>query len=332
MFRRLGVLVIVTAALALGVLPGAPASAGSTGSTGSADGAVGVNTVTFVDRKRETPSDVTAGIAPASERRLPTTIYYPARGKAAVDGTAVPNARPRGGPFPIVLFAGGSPGTPKDYAELLQDWAAAGYVVVAPEFPVSSLAGPDEVASADLPNQSGDVRFVLRRVLGLDPSKARIPELDDDHIAVAGHSLGGQTALSLVAKCCRESRVDVALVLAGVTDASDGPALRRLRGPALFVHSRNDRAVPYGPTRETCATVAGWKRMLTVEDLRGIRAHITPYLGDDEYAAIVRPATVDFLDGYLRDDTRARRRLDRVGEGTDAVTFARCRTEATNGR
>jgi dienelactone hydrolase len=149
---------------------------------------------------------------------------------------------------------------------------------------------------------------------------------------VAGHSFGGQTALSLVAQCCRASRVDAALVLAGVTDASDGPALHNVRGPVLFVHARNDRAVPYGPTLDTCAIVEGWKRMLTVEEIRGPRAHIEPYLGDGEYADVVQPATVDFLDGRLRDDAAARRRLSRAGAGTGLAGLSRCRPGATDGR
>jgi dienelactone hydrolase len=320
MLWRLGGCAI--AALAVLLTPVAPASAASEAA------AVGVRTVTIVDRSRSTPADVVAGIAPASERRLPTTIFYPAKGEPAADGEATRDARPRGGRYPIVLFAGGAPGEPADYAPLLQEWAAAGYVVVAPAFPVSSYAGPDDVAYTDLPQQSGDVRFVLRRVLERDGKKAGIPGLDAQRIAVAGHSLGGQTALSLVAKCCREPRADVALILAGVTDASDGPPLKKLRGPALFVHARNDRAVPYGPTLDTCATVTGWSRMLTVEAVRGLRAHTGPFVGDDDDAVIVRPAMVDFLDGYLRDDDRARRRLSRVGDDTDAVALSHCAAEA----
>jgi dienelactone hydrolase len=324
MVRRVGVFLLVALSI-LGLLT-TPARAAT------APTAVGVHTESFVDRSRATPSDVVAGIAPENERRLPTTIFYPAKGKTAADGDALRDARPRSGRYPLVLFAGGAPGSPADYAPLLQAWAAAGYVVVAPEFPVSSFAGPDDVAYADLPRQSGDVRFVLRRVLALDAKEIGIPAVDPKRIAVAGHSLGGQTALSLVAQCCRDSRVDVALILAGVTDATDGPALRKLRGPALFVHSRNDRAVPYRPALDTCATVSGWKRMLTVEDLRGVRAHVDPYVGRSEYSSIVRPATVDFLDGYLRDDAQARRRLMRVGTGTDRAGISRCRARAADRR
>jgi dienelactone hydrolase len=316
MLRRLGVIAI--AAIAVVGIPAAPAFAVSESA------AVGVHTVTFVDKTRSTPADVVAGITPADERRLPTTIYYPAKGMAAAGGAATRDARPRGGRHPMVLFAGGAPGEPSEYAPLLQAWAVAGYVVVAPAFPVSSYAGPDDVAYTDLPRQSGDLRFVLQRVLHLDADEAGIPDLDASRVAVAGHSLGGQTALSLVAKCCRTSRVDVALVLAGVTNAPDGPSLRKVRGPVLFVHSRNDRAVPYEPTRDTCATVSGWKRMLTVEDVRGLPAHVEPYVGSGESSAIVRPATVDFLDGYLRGDAAARRRLGRAGTDTTAVDLSDC--------
>jgi dienelactone hydrolase len=326
MLRWLGVCAIAAIADAVGVIPAAPPSAAAE------PPAVGVHTMTFVDKTRATPADVVAGITPADERRLPTTIYYPAKRKVSADGEATRDAPPRGGRYPIVLFAGGAPSEPSDYASLLQDWAAAGYVVVAPQFPVSSYAGPDDVAYADLPRQSGDFRFVLKRVLALDAKKAGIPNVDGGRIAVAGHSFGGQTALSLVAKCCREPKVDAALVLAGVTNAPDGPPLQKLRGPALFVHARNDRAVAYTPTLETCASVGGWKRMLTVEDLRGLRAHLEPYVGDGESSEIVRPATVDFLDGRLRDDAAARRRLSRAGAGSDVAGMSRCRAPASNGR
>jgi pimeloyl-ACP methyl ester carboxylesterase len=287
--------------------------------------AVGVRTVTFVDRGRPTPADPTAGITPAPNRRLPTTIYYPARGTPPPDGRAVGAARPARIRAPLVLFSPGSPGTAKDYEPLLLDWARAGYVVAAVEFPVSSLAGPDDVAWGDLPAQSADARFVLDKVLGLDPARAGIPTLDRRRVAVAGHSFGGATALSLVSKCCRDARVDAAVILAGVVETVQGPRLRQTRGPVLFAHARFDRAVPYTPVAELCAAVRGPKRLLTVEQIRGLRAHVDPYLGVDQYAAVVRPAIVDFLDGWLRGKSAARARLDRAGNGTMVANVSRCR-------
>ncbi|MBM3659891.1 MAG: hypothetical protein FJW95_10375, partial [Actinobacteria bacterium] len=281
-------------------------------------------TRTFVDRDRRTPADPSAGILAAPRRMLPTTIYYPARGSLEA-GSLTPDAPPARGAHPLVLFNPGSPGTPEDYEALLVEWAAHGYVVAALEFPISSVAGPDDAAWEDLPAQTKDARFVLDRVLDLDPEKAGIPEIDDDHIAAAGHSFGGATALSLASECCRDDRIDAVLALAAVTVTEAGPALKQTGGPILFVHARSDRAVSWGEAVALCRKTAAPKRFLTIEEIRGLRAHVIPFLGEgDEYSAIARPAMVDFLDGYVLDRKGARARLERAGAGTDIAGLTRC--------
>lgn len=301
-----------------------PAGAGMRRPAGDGTRPVGWTTRTFVDRSRKTPADPSAGITPAPRRVLPTTIYYPAR-RSAAPGTVTRVAPPARGSFPLVLFNPGAPGRPRDYEVLLADWAAHGYVVAAIDFPVSSVAGPDAVAQRDLPAQTADARFVLDRVLGLDAAKAGIPEIDDGRLAVAGHSFGGATALALASKCCRDDRFDAVVALSAVAAPEKGPALKRPAGPILFVHARNDRAVPYADAARLCETAGRPKRFLTVEGIRGLRAHVDPYIGDDQYAAVVRPAILDFLDGHLRHDAAARARLDRAGAGTTVASISRCR-------
>lgn len=286
--------------------------------------AVGVRTFTFVDRSRPTPADPTAGITPSATRSIPTTIYYPSR-SGSPGPAPVAGAKPAGGRHPLVLFAPGAPGVPEDYEVLLADWAAHGYVVAALQFPVSSLAGPDDVAWTDLPDQSDDVRRVLTEVLRLEPGADRIPEIDEERIAVAGHSFGGATALSLVSACCRDRRVDAAAVLATVVATEKGPDLRRVRGPVLFVHARRDAVVPYAPAHRACARTREPRRMLRVHRIRGERAHVVPYLGrNDPYSAVVRPAIVDFFDGYVRDRRAARARLRAAGSDTSVAAMSRC--------
>jgi pimeloyl-ACP methyl ester carboxylesterase len=322
-----GVVLVVSWAIVLGGI-----TAGATERTASGDdGAYPVGRVarTFVDRTRRTPADPIAAITPAPRRVLPTTIYYPAR-RGSADGGVMRDARPARGKHPLVVFSPGAPGMPEEYEALLADWAAHGYVVAGIRFPVSSVAGPDAVAWRDLPRQTRDARFVLDRMLDLDTDKVGIPELDEDRIAVAGHSFGGATALSLVSDCCRDGRVDAVVALAAVTDAERGPRLERPTGPALFVHARGDRVVRYRPAARLCRRTRSPRRFVTVEGAAGVRAHVQPFLGTGEDATIVRSAIVDFLDGFLRVDADARARLDMAGEGTTVVDVKRCPPEVTS--
>jgi len=85
-------------------------------------------------------------------RTLPTTIWYPA-----------PPAR---GPFPLVLFSHGLLGLPSDYEAIATRWSGAGFVVVAPTYPLTSRASP-QVQPLDVPNQPADASFVITAVLKL---------------------------------------------------------------------------------------------------------------------------------------------------------------------
>lgn len=332
--RRIGLLGIGVAC-ALAATTVAPAGAATGRGRDAGLRPVGVVVRAFTDRSRRTPADPPAAITPSARRVLPTTIYYPARGDAA-PGALTPAAKPARRSFPLVLFAPGAPGTPEDYERLLVDWAAHGYVVAGIEFPVSSVAGPDDVAWEDLPAQTDDAEFVLDRVLALDPDKVGIPGIDEDRVAVAGHSFGGATALSLVSKCCRDDRLDAVVLLAPKTRTEDGPRLEKPSGPVLFVHARKDRAVPYRESARKCAATRSPKRLLTVEEIRGLRAHVVPFVGaDDAYSAVVRPAIVDFLDGWVRNRRSARARFDATGAdatGADPelAVVTRCRPEATS--
>ena len=141
---------------------------------------VGVRVVALEDPTRPTPADPEGRFPASPTRRLPTTVFYPAA--LGIPGTtsttalafgddgpaALPDARAAAGRYPVILFSGGAPGTPADYEPMLATWARLGYVVVAPEFPVSSITGPTPVAWQDQPDQVRDARFVLHRMLALD--------------------------------------------------------------------------------------------------------------------------------------------------------------------
>ena len=88
-----------------------------------------------------------------------------------------------------MLFAHGYDVTPDFYAPLLERWAAAGYVVAAPVFPI--LSGSDGGTShVDYEKTFGDASFVITQVLGLPRGEPLAGMVDPDRIAAAGHSDG----------------------------------------------------------------------------------------------------------------------------------------------
>ena len=308
---------VVTAAL-FALTPAAPASVPD--ASGDPRYGVGMRVLALEDTSRRTPADPKGQtpVRASDSRALPTTVYYPTRSAPSGDpfaGGSLDDAPPAPGRFPVILFSHGSPGAPSDYAWTLARWASEGYVVVAPTYPVSSLSGPDRAASADQRDQVRDARFVLGRVLALD----RVPVaagglggmLDGRRVAAAGHSLGGFTTLALVSDCCRDPRVDAAVVLAGVAVNQLGPEVRHPAGPILFAHAPLDIAVPYQHSRYSYAHAGDPKYLLEIDlPIGGVASHILPFApAGGSYAIGVARVVDDFLARYLGGDRSARARM-----------------------
>jgi fermentation-respiration switch protein FrsA (DUF1100 family) len=99
------------------------------------------------------------------------------------------------GPRPLIVFAHGFQVGPAPYTALLQAWAAHGYVVAAPEFPLTdqAVAGAN-LDENDISNQPADLRFVTDSLVAAgSPVAGRI---NPGEVAVAGHSDGSESALA----------------------------------------------------------------------------------------------------------------------------------------
>jgi len=168
---------------------------------------VGFARCTFVDPSRSTIDYATRTSTPG--RRLVTELRYPTlsgHGRGAETAGAAPAYGH--GPFPTIVFAHGYGIDPVTYAALLDAWVRAGFVVVAPVFPDTSVAGlaaqhQDPNAETDVrTNQPADVAFVTDRVLGASAGEAGCPLLhglvDPSRLALAGQSDGGETVAMLV--------------------------------------------------------------------------------------------------------------------------------------
>jgi dienelactone hydrolase len=270
--------------------------------------AVGVQTRTFVDSARPTDANGSAPALPT--RTLKTTIYYPAASPPTEAPTENSPPDTKHGRYPLVLFSHGIYATGAVYLDVLKTWASAGYVIAAPNYPLSSadaLGGVNFGSGvADTKNQPADATFVINQVI---KDKQVGGLVDTKRIGASGHSLGGITTYGLAySACCRDKRIKAALPMsgfAGVVEDSEKYVWDD-RAPLLALHGDADGTVSYVSDTNTFAWAKPPKFLLTFPGA----GHIFPFLGGDtEQATALKQSTVDFLDRYLKDDKSA---LDRL--------------------
>ena len=268
-------------------------SAPTAPTTVAADRVVHV-TETFVDPSRPT---VAAGEQLAPDRTLVTEIYLP----------------PGDAPAPLLVFSHGLNGHPRKFTELLTAWARAGFAVAAPAFPLTNdeIGRPADVA--DYTNQPADVSFVIDRVLELaaadsGPLAGRI---DPERIGAAGLSLGAGTTYGLVFHpCCRDERIDAAMIMAGLRFPFEGGELDLSGVPVMFLHGTGDPALPYEDTAEAYAVAAPPKIFVTLVD----GGHAPPFEDSPSpFDELVPEITTDFWRWTLGGDEPALERLRGAG-------------------
>jgi dienelactone hydrolase len=268
--------------------------------------AVGRVEQTFVDDSR--PTKAKQGFEGAPNRTLHTTIYYPARGKP--DEAVTPDATPdrKHGPYPMILYSHGHNSFGAEFEPLLRQWASAGYVIAAPDYPLSNKYTPGGADASDLGEQPADAHFVIDRMLASSSKRSgQLSHLvDANHIGASGHSLGALTTYSLVYEtCCADKRTKAAAPMSGV--AGDAPAFfSGISTPLLAEHGDADTTIPYPAGAGTFAKAGPPKFFLTL--IGG--AHTPPYRGAaDPAPTAVAHVTLDFFDRYLKNDWGALEQL-----------------------
>ena len=78
-------------------------------------------------------------------------MLYPSTGVGGAPDAVTEGAAVADGPFPVVVWSHGVISSGDERNDVLADVARAGYVVVAPTFPLSS--GPQGLDVSDLPNK-----------------------------------------------------------------------------------------------------------------------------------------------------------------------------------
>jgi dienelactone hydrolase len=250
---------------------------------------------TFVDTSRATPEIAGTGVPAADERTLETTVRIP-----AVEGR-----------FPLIVFSHGHAGHPDKFVRMLDTWAAAGYVVVAPAFPLSNDHVPGEPSVFDLQEQSGDVSFLIDEVL----SRSHVPDdafegiVDNERVGIGGLSLGAATTYTTAfGECCADERVDAVVALSGLEVPVEGAG----RDVPTFVgHSDDDALLPYESGVRMYESATGPAYLLTVFG----GGHSLAYEDNGHPAGpVIDLATARFWDRYLRGDAEVPEQLVTAGE------------------
>jgi fermentation-respiration switch protein FrsA (DUF1100 family) len=245
--------------------------------------AVASTTFTFVDTSRPTMVNGTYPGAPS--RTLPTLVLYP------VPGTH------RSKPFPLIVFSHGFTASGPAYRTVLERWAARGYVVAAPTFPLSSGGAPGGPNLGDYVNQPADVSFVITQMLRVSRSGGSPlhGEIDRHRIGVAGHSLGAITTLGVAYNsCCPDPRIDAAVPISGILlPFGNGTFFTGPRTPLLLIHGNADGTVPYGASVNTFARAPQPKFFETL-----LGAPHTPFFGP--WGPAIDNTVIAFFDKYLK--------------------------------
>jgi dienelactone hydrolase len=258
---------------------------------------VEVGTETFVDSSR--PTDAGSETPASDSRTLVTRIAHPTTG----------------GPYPLIVLSHGFTGHPDEFTDTVPMWAADGFVVASPAFPLTNREVPGAGGNiGDVVNQPGDVSFVIDEVLaaGDDPDSELFGLVDPEAIGVVGHSLGGATTWAVSFNTAtRDPRIDSVAIFAGVVLDMPGGTFEYGSGlPLLVLHGDAD-PIPMDGSRAAYEQATSPKWFVTL--LGG--DHVPPFTDiESVHDELVTETLLAFWHGTLDGDADA---LDRV---TDTAT------------
>jgi len=268
--------------------------------------AVARTVLTLVDTTR--PTDANGTYPGAPTRTLKTTVSYPTQGGKTLRG-----------PLPLVVFATGFQGTSTNYAPLYDHWVKGGYVVAAPEFPLSGGHAPGGSSAGDVKNQPADVRFVLDKVLELDKKKGSKLHglIDTKRIGLAGKSLGAITVLEVGYNPAeRDARFKAVISLTGAVGG--GSHFTGITTPLLLVHGDADTTIPIGSSRSAYAAASSPKFFVTIIG----STHGSAFGGaSDPPSLAVERTTLDFLDAFVKGKQAGVNRLQADGSLPGVATL-----------
>jgi len=269
---------------------------------------VGLTIVTWDEAQGATENFLTGTNQPG--RTMQVEIFYPTLGPpSSVVALAAPAYR--FGPYPVVVFAHGYKVDPNTYRALLASWVEAGYVVVAPFFPDTSLpavqAQQGVDTESDIFNQPGDMAFVVSQVFAAAAGSALTHAgylaglVNPAQVILAGQSDGGDTIAALMYdKVYATTRASMPVkpiavaIFSGAELSREADVFSPLPGgpPVLVVQSLTDSCNEPANSSQIYNMLRGPKWFLAIDN----STHLGPYVGLGAAATVVEQVTAGFFD------------------------------------
>ncbi|MFD7164636.1 alpha/beta hydrolase family protein [Streptomyces violascens] len=235
--------------------------------------------------------------------------------------------RPARGGHPLIVLSPGFGAPRYSLTTLAEDLASRGYVVASVDhayesfgtsFPRGRLltcvackamqdGTPGSVVTAA---RAADTSYLLDRLTGKHPAWRYSSAIDERHIGMAGHSIGGAAALAAMA---RDGRIDAGVNMDGAFWDTLPP--KGLGGrPFLMLGTDDEMHRPGGKDKTWDATwpaLDGWKRWLTVAGAEHMTFSDEPVIADhfglphsplpaQRSAALIRTYVGAFFDQQVR--------------------------------
>jgi acetyl esterase/lipase len=175
----------------------------------------------------------------------------------------------------------------------LRAWAQQGYVVAAPEFPLTdeAVAGPD-LDESDIQQQPADVRFVIDELVARGgPIAAHI---DPSRVGVAGHSDGAETALAVSVEPAPVGEPAIRCAIAMSVSPLVGVS-HTANPPLLVTQGDADTLNLPSEASQTWQEAASPKYLVILHGA----GHLPPLEAGSEWFGAIEAITEDFLNAYL---------------------------------
>ena len=170
--------------------------------------------------------------------------------------------------FPLIVYGHGFTSMRSEGAYLARHFASHGYIVVAPDFPLTNIASPGGPRFDDVVHQPGDMSFLIDELLGWnrDPGHDFSDAVDEDRIGAMGLSLGGMTTtLAAFHPRLRDPRIGAAVSIAGPSAMFTPSFFETADVPYLMIAGDADGNVGYDANAASVPARAPGARLVTLQ-------------------------------------------------------------------